>query len=126
MADFDKLKNQVSELETQKKKLQSDSERLQQMLNEITSTFVSRAVFFLVVVLKCISVTEISEFQSGKNRSIFLIRANVRKNQTKFKISGKIDFAHTFNLEYLWGTVVYFVWLNIVLFWRKMQITERR
>lgn len=62
MADFDKLKNQVSELETQKKKLQSDSERLQQMLNEITSTFVSRAVFFLVVVLKCISATEISEF----------------------------------------------------------------
>lgn len=39
LADFDKLKNQVSELETQKKRLQSDSERLKQTLNEITSTF---------------------------------------------------------------------------------------
>lgn len=96
LADFDKLKNQVSELETQKKRLQSDSERLKQTLNEITSTFVSRAVFVFVVVLKCISVTEISEFYSGKNLSSFLIRANVRKNQTKFKVSGKIDFAHTF------------------------------
>ena len=47
LADFYKLKNQVSELETQKKRLQSDSERLKQTLNEITSTFVSRAVFFL-------------------------------------------------------------------------------
>lgn len=46
LADFDKLKNQVSELETQKKRLQSDSERLKQTLNEITSTFVSRTVFF--------------------------------------------------------------------------------
>lgn len=48
LVDFDKLKNQVSELETQKKRLQSDSERLKQTLNEITSTFVSRAVFFLL------------------------------------------------------------------------------
>ena len=48
LADFYKLKNQVSELETQKKRLQSDSERLKQTLNEITSTFVSRAVFFLL------------------------------------------------------------------------------
>lgn len=47
LADFDRLKNQVSELETQKQKLQSDSERLQQTLNDITSKFVSSAVIFL-------------------------------------------------------------------------------
>ena len=36
MGDIERLKKQISELESQKKKLQFDSERLKQTLNEIT------------------------------------------------------------------------------------------
>ena len=37
MGDVEALKNQVFELEAQKKRLQCDSDRLQQTLNEISS-----------------------------------------------------------------------------------------
>lgn len=56
-----------------------------------------------------------------------LLRVDVRKNQTKFKTL-KNRFCSCFNfrliqkVECLWGTMVQFVWLNIVLFGKKCKL----